>query len=321
MNEILVSSFSTTFLAVFKILMIAVIAAILVRKKIVEQEHIKGLSSILVVVLLPSLMFSNTIKSFKPDETVGWWILPLVGMGIPLLGILYSHIVFWKRPAMEKNIFAISAFPNAAYLVLPIGQVLFPNNFNEFSVYCFLFVIGFNVMLWSIGKYYITSSGNSYTFYWKELVTPPLLANITSVILVLLGLQVYIPQIILDPVAMLGSATVPTAIFVLGGTLGGISLKIWPKIIDIIRMILVKYILVPATVILVLYYIPIGNKPIYFTTLLVLEASAAPSTNLVLILRKYGGDIQQVGGLMIVGYFFSLFFMPFWIALFESLKN
>jgi malate permease and related proteins len=320
MSGIFVSSFLTMFFAVVKILMIALIAGLLVRKKIIQPEHIKGLSEILVMVLLPSLMFSNTISTFKPHDTVGWWILPLLGMGIPLLGILFSHLVFWKRPAHEKNIIAVSSFPNAAYLVLPLGTVLFPGQFNEFSVYCFLFVLGFNIMLWSIGKYYVTTSGNGERFKWKEIVTPPLVANISSVILVLLGLHVYIPQIILEPLGMIGTATVPMAIFVLGGTIGGISFRIWPKFVDITRLVLVKYILVPATVVISLHFFQIRGNAVLFTTLLVLEASAAPSTNIIVIMRKYGGDIQQVGGLMIVSYFLAIIIMPLWIALMDMIR-
>jgi malate permease and related proteins len=317
MSEIFVSSFLIMFLAVVKILMIALIAGLLVRKKVILPEHIKGLSEILVMVLLPSLMFSNTITTFKPQETLSWWILPLLGMGIPLLGILFSHLLFWKRPAHERNIIAVSSFPNAAYLVLPLGKVLFPEQFDEFSVYCFLFVLGFNIMLWSIGKYYVTSSGNGGRFKWRELVTPPLVANVSSVLLVLVGFHVYIPKIVLEPLVMIGSATVPMAIFVLGGTLGGISFKIWPKFFDMAKLVLVKYILVPATILLLLHFFPIRGNSVIFTTLLVLEASAAPSTNIIVIMRKYGGDIQQVGGLMIVSYFLAIILMPLWIALMD----
>jgi malate permease and related proteins len=320
MNEVFVSSFLTMFNAVVKILMIAFIAGILVRRKIIQPEHIKGLSEILVMVLLPSLMFSNTVTSFNPHETAGWWILPLLGMGIPLLGVLFSHFVFWRRPANEKNIFAVASFPNAAYLVLPLGKVLFPKQFEEYSVYCFLFVLGFNIMLWSLGKYYVTSSGYGERFKWKEIITPPLIANVSSVTLVLIGLHVYIPPIIMEPVGVIGSATVPMAIFVLGGTLGGISFKIWPKLLDVIKLVLIKYILVPATVLTLLHFFHIREYSVLLATLLLLEACAAPSTNIIVIMRKYGGDIQQVGSLTIISYFLAILIMPLWIALMDVIK-
>jgi len=317
MNGVFISSFLTMFYAVVKILMIAFIAGLLVRKKIIQTEHIKGLSEILVMVLLPALMFSNTITTFKPAETSGWWVLPLLGIGFPFIGLLFSHLVFWGRPDNQKNIFAVASFPNAAYLILPIGKVLFPDKFNEFSVYCFLFVLGFNIMLWSIGKYYVTVSGNGKSFKWKELITPPLVANLSSVSIVLLGMHVYVPKIILEPLSVIGSATVPMAIFVLGGTLGGISFKIWPKFFDIFRMLLVKFVMIPAVVLVFLHLFHTRENSPLIATLLVLEASAAPSTNIMVIMRKYGGDIQQVGGLLIIGYLMAIFIMPLWVALMD----
>ena len=175
MDQIFVSSFLTMFYAVAKIMMIALIAGLLVRKKIIEQEHIRGLSEITVMVLLPALMFTNTISTFKPGETVGWWILPLLGMAFPILGLSFSHIIFWKRPVAGKNILAVASFHNAAYLVLPIGQIIFPDQFDEFALFCFLFVMGYNPILWSVGKFFVTRSGEDYIYHWKDFITPRLL--------------------------------------------------------------------------------------------------------------------------------------------------
>jgi hypothetical protein len=86
MNEIFVSSFITMFDAVAKNHGYCDNCRNTGSKKIVKQEYIKGLSEITVIVLLPSLIFTKTISTFKPDETVGWWILPLIGMILPLLG-------------------------------------------------------------------------------------------------------------------------------------------------------------------------------------------------------------------------------------------
>jgi len=306
--------------AVAKIVMIAVIAGLLVRKKIILQEHIKGLSEITVMVLLPALILSKTLTTFKPSETVGWWILPLIGISVPLTGILFSKLIFYKRPQEQKNILAIASFPNSAYLVLPIGQVIFPMQFDQFALYNFLFIIGYNPILWSIGKYYATLTSDNYTFRIKELITPPLLANLASVSIVLIGIQGYIPDLILEPIGLIGSATVPMATFILGATLGGISLKIWPKRSDILKVILIRYILVPALMVGVLYYFNVQHYSALLATFLVIEATAAPATNLIVMVRKYGGDIQQVGSMLLICYFLAIIIMPFWVAFWDMIS-
>ena len=254
MNEVFLSSFLSMLDAVAKILTIALIAGLLVRKNIIKQEYIKGLSELTVIVLLPALIFTKTISTFKPDVTAGWWILPLIGAVLPLVGIFLGSIIFYKRPKHKKNILSVASFPNAAYLVLPIGQIIFPEQFDQFALYCFLFIIGYNPILWSVGKYYSTLTNDSYSFKFKELITPPLVANIASVLIVLIGLHRFIPDIIFEPINLIGSATVPIATFILGATLGAISFKIWPSLTDILKVLLIRFILVPAIMVSILYY-------------------------------------------------------------------
>jgi len=319
MNEVFLLSFLGMLNAVAKIIMIAVIAGLLVRRKIVLQEHIRGLSEITVMVLLPALIFSKTTTTFKPDETVGWWILPIIGIAMPLVGLFFSRLIFWKRPQEGKNILAVASFPNAAYLVLPIGQIIFPKQFDEFALYSFLFIIGYNPILWSIGKYYSTVTSENYSFKISELITPPLIANLSSVAIVLIGVQGFIPDLIMEPISLIGSATVPMATFILGATLGGISLKIWPKLTDIFKVLLIKYILIPGITIGVLFFFNIQAYSPLLASFLILEAAAAPATNIIVMIRKYGGDIQQVGSMMLVSYFIAILAMPFWMAFWDML--
>jgi malate permease and related proteins len=321
MSDVFVSSFLTMFSTVVKILMIAFLAGLLVRQKLVAQEHVRGLSEIVVMVLLPAMMFSMTINTFRPNETPGWWILPLIGMAMPLLGLFFSYLIFWKRPAEGKNIFAVASFQNSAYLVLPIGQMLFPDQFSEFALYCFLYVMGFNPVFWSIGKYFSTAGSHKMSLQWKDFITPPLIANLTAVILVLLGLEAYIPKIILEPIQLIGSATVPMATFVLGATLGAISFRIWPRLVDLFKLILIKFILIPVIVVYLLWKLKIDQYSALLATFLVIEASAAPATNIIVMIRKYGGNTQQVGGMMIVCYFFAILAMPVWMAVWELLHK
>jgi len=319
MSEVFLSSFLSMLDAIAKIITIAVIAGILVRKNIIKHEYIKGLSELTVIVLLPALIFTKTIGTFKPGETVGWWILPLVGATVPLIGIFISSIIFYKRPKHKKNIISAASFPNAAYLVLPIGQIIFPDQFDKFALYCFLFIMGYNPMLWSLGKYYSTLTNDNYSFKFKELITPPLVANVASVLVVLVGLHNFIPDIIFEPIALIGTATVPVATFILGATLGSISFKIWPSLSDIIKVIFVRFIAVPALMVAVLYYFNVHRFSALLATFLVIESCAAPATNLIVMIRKYGGDTQQISSLMLIMYFTAILAMPLWVAFWNTI--
>jgi len=305
--------------ALARIFIIIIVAGFLVRKNIISQIQIDALSKITVIVLLPSLVFSNTIQYFNPESLPFWWMLPIIGVVMSLIGVLIASGIFAVDFNKKKNYIAISSMQNAGYLVLPIGQVLYPNHFTEFALFSFLFILGYNPALWTLGKYLVTSTGTKIEFSYKTLITPPAVANVVSLILVLLGLQSIFPKSIVSSVDLLGQAAVPIATFILGATLGSVSLRKFPHVFDVVRVIVVKYILLPIVTIFILNFFNIGETHPLLADFFIIQAAAAPATGLIIQVRAYGGDVQKVASMMIVTYVVCLVAMPFWIAIWHTI--
>ena len=318
MNDIFFSSFLSMGEALARIFIIIIGAGLLVRKNIVSQVQIDALSKITVIVLLPSLVFSNTLQHFNPESLPFWWTLPIVGIVMSLIGVLLASGVFAVDFKKKRNYIAISSMQNAGYLVLPIGQVLYPEHFSEFALFSFLFILGYNPILWTLGKYLVTSTDAKIKFSYKTLITPPAVANVTSLILVLLGWQNIFPKSVVSSIDLLGQAAVPIATFILGATLGSISLRKFPNIFDVVRVIVVKYILLPLTTILILFYLNIGESHPLLADFFIIQAAAAPATGLIIQVRAYGGNVQNVAGMMIITYTVCLIAMPLWIAIWHT---
>ncbi len=322
MNDIFTAGFLSMLQALMRIFMIILLAGFLVRKNIIDKTHIDALSKITVIVLLPALVFGNTLQYFDPQQLSYWWLLPILGVLLSLLGLLLAALVFLPKPFNHKNLLALSSMQNAGYLVLPIGQVVYPEHFKDFSLLVFLFILGYNPVLWTLGKYLITSDYSStIDFDLKKIITPPAAANIISLLLVLLGWQHVFPHTIVASVDFLGQAAVPMATFVLGATLGSISLKQLPAFKDIFRVLSVKYILIPSAVIAILLTFHLGQTYPLLSDFLIIQAAAAPATGLILQVRAYGGDRQKVAGIMFIAYLFCLAALPFWIAFWHSLEG
>lgn len=305
--------------ALARVFIIILVAGLLVRKRIVTQKDINSLSKITVIILLPSLVFSNTLQHFSTATLPYWWMLPLLGIAMSSVGVLFASGVFAFDFHKQRNMIALSSMQNAGYLVLPIGQVIYPEHFTEFALITFLFILGYNPILWTLGKYFATSSDEKIKFSYKTLITPPAVANILSLIIVLLGWQKFFPDVFVGSVDLIGRAAVPIATFVLGATLGTVSLKKFPKLADILRVVFVKYLLLPITTIFILYYFKIGETYPLLADFFVIQAAAAPATGLILQVRTYGGDIQKVAGMMFLTYVVCLLALPFWIALWHIL--
>ncbi len=318
MDEIFITTFTSSLQAVGKIAVIAVVAGALTRRNVVTQGHIDGLVSITVKVFLPCLIFSKIVSTFDPGSFPLWWIMPLAAVLLFLMGMGISLPFFAKGFLGSRNMLALACMQNAGYFVLAIGQMIYRDRFDEFAMCCFLFVFGYSPILWSVGKYLSTShEGSRHSA--KGFITPPLCANFLAIIIALAGWRVYVPGMVLDVTGFIGSPTVPLAIFILGATLGGISYKKWPPAFDIARVIIIKFVLIPAAAICIVRLSGLKNTHPLIADLFVIQAASAPATGLILQVRNYGGDLQKVGSMMLLSYGFSIFAIPFWLAVWRIL--
>ncbi len=320
MSQIFWSGFWSMFDALAVVFIVIIAAGLLVRKNIVTDLHIESLSKITVVVLMPAMIFSNTLISFKPEELPAWWLLPLLGIGMSLGGMAIALLLFADNIKKHRSMIAVSSLQNAGYLVLPIGQVVYPEHFQEFALITFLFILGYNPLLWSLGKYLSTSSEVKVKITARSFITAPAIANVLSLLVVLLGLKPYFPKPFIDSADLLGKATVPIAIFVLGATLGSVSLRKFPSFIDILRVTSIRYMFIPAATVAVLYAIGLGKTHPLLADFFVIQSAAAPATAIMLQVRAYGGDRQKTGSMMLLSYVFCLVALPFWIALWHIIN-
>lgn len=314
MNGPFLTSFLPVFKAVFSIFLIIAASGLLVRFKVISQENIKSLSVATINVFYPCLIFSKVIKNFNPVEFHDWWLMPLSSIAMILIAMGISALLFYKELPKKKNMIALSSLMNAGYLVLPVGQMLYPNQFDEFASLCFLFILGLSPVLWSVGKFLVTSeAGEKMTL--KSLATPPFVANLLAVLLVLTNLKLFVPNIILTTTSFLGNATVPLATFILGATLGSISFKIWPSVWDVLRVVSVKFMIIPVITIFVLSLTNLRTEYPLLADLFVIQSAVAPAANIIIQIRKYGGDKQKVGSVMFISYLICLISIPLWLSI------
>jgi predicted permease len=235
------------------------------------------------------------------------------------MGLLVSGIFYYNKISESKKYIALAAFMNANYMVLPIGQLAFPDQFDSFATYTFLFVLGVNPALWSIGKYLITDKADNQ-FTLKQLFTPPFAAILLAVVLVLTGLHTYIPELIMEPIDFIADAAVPAATLVLGATIGSVSLRKLPPISDILKVTATKLFILPFITIVFLKYTQLLENNSLLADLLVIEAAVAPASSLVIQVRKYGGDSQNVGYIMFITYVLCLLTIPLWFTLWKFIQ-
>lgn len=311
------AAFAGAGLALAKVALVIVAAGMLVRRGVLTQAMVDALSTATVVLFLPCLMFANIVHQLDPAALPWWWVLPLVAIGMSLAGLGLAAALFAGSLRAKRHLLPVAAMQNAGYLVLPVGLALVPERFDTFALYCFLFILGFNPWLWSVGKHLISGGGDGRGL--RGLVTPPLVATLSAVAVVLAGLDHLLPAVALDAVGMIGQAAVPVATVVLGASLGGVRLALGGRGWDAARLLTVKLLLLPAATVAVLLALDVAATDPLLARFLVIQSAAAPAANLILMVRTYGGPEREISSHMLLAYCACALTLPAWIALWSSI--
>jgi predicted permease len=318
--ETLTTTAITTAAAILKIFFVVAVSGFLVRRGVLTDAMVTALSRATIILFLPCLIIDKIVGHLSPAEDPLWWTLPLAAVVMVLAGLAAAALLFLRELPAKRNMLPLASMQNAGYLILPVGLALYPLEFDQFALYCSLFIMGFNPMLWSVGKLLATDEANRQPGL-RGLLNPPLVACLLAIGLVLSGSSRWIPGPLLDAVELVGDGAVPVATVVLGAMLGGIPLRLRSHLWDLGRVLLVKYGMLPALTVAVLAISGLGEVSPLLARFLVLEAAAAPAANLILQVRAYGGDEQKVGSIMLVSYLVCIASLPVWLAVWESISR
>lgn len=312
-------SFVFAFVIITKIFLISTIGFISRKTNLINETTVKSLAKVIVTVLMPCLIFSKLIMGFNKTLLPLWWALPIIGALFSIISISVSSLFFIKKISDKKPLLAISGIQNAGYLILPFGIFLFPKSQDEFISYLIMFIIGFDIVLWSLGKYLITDNHSSKKISIKDFISPPLVASAFTLALVAIGLSNYIPNEIVDSFETVGKATIPIAMIILGASLAEIKISkklIEDSMIDIIKVLSVKFLLIPTITLAILLIFDVNSFSVVLATLLLLESCSPPATNLLVQIKNYGGEANSSGVIIFISYIVSIIAVPAWLVIF-----
>ena len=291
-------SFGTTFQAIFGLVFLGSIGFFLVKRGTISGECLKLLSDLVIGLFIPFLMFYEIVKKFSFDLYPNWWLFPLLsllvasaGYGLGLLALSFD-----KTLRQDKGDFlGVVTFQNSGYLPLPLVAALLPPGIRDtMFIYIFLFLLGFNMTVFSFGLFLLTPKDTGKKFDLKHMFNGPVIATLSALLCVFLRINRFLPDFFLNPVGTFGGAAIPLSILVVGGNLGLIRTGHASNFRKISYAIIIKLLILPA---IFLGFI-ILLKPDPLVGLLVLLQAAMPTATLMSIIsRKLDQDgcfINQV---------------------------
>ena len=305
-------AFKSTFSGVGESFILGVIGYLLIKRNILGEEGLNALSRLVIDVTLPLLIFCRLVKDFSFETFPNWWLFPLISLGITLAGLLVGWLFsgFVQGPQRKLQFLSLVSFQNSGYLPLVLlGSLLTPEKAQVMFIYLFLFLLGFNLLLFSFGIYLLTFA-KAKKFDWKSLLNPPVIATLAGLALVFFNLNHFFSPVLLRPLQSAGDCTLPLATFVVGGNIAAIHLgRIEKK--AMFWMSLAKLVIMPA---LGLWLVFVLKLPELFGLLIVLQLAMPPATNLSVIISHYKKEDLLISQGIFCGHIAAIITIPVFLS-------
>ncbi len=182
----------------------------------------KKLSSIVVDITCPLLVFSSVMGDEMPDRSL---ILPLVGEGF-LTYIILLVFGFWVPRFISKNhddqgmIGFSLMFANVGFIGYPIVASIFG---PKAVFYAALLNVPNTFFIFTAGVMLVKGEYSIRQFNPKVLLSPALIGAFIAALLVAFG--VHTPEMIARPITMVGNITVPAALMIIGSSMARLPLR------------------------------------------------------------------------------------------------
>ena len=309
--------FKITGLAMGQIFILGGLGYMLVKKNILSSEGLEALSRLVIGIVFPALILSQMLKGFSFNLYSNWWIFPLISLVITVigLGVGWGLLKLSKIKTDKLQFLSLVAFQNSGYLPLALAAAIFTGqSAQDIFIFIFLFLLGFDLVAWSLGIYMLTYE-KQVKFKLQSLFSAPVIANLASLLLIALGLNKFIPEVLFKPLSLVGNCTLPLAMLVVGGNVALVQLKNVDKKVNFI-FLLGKLVILPALGIVVVLKLAL---PFLWGFLIVLQLSMPSATSLSVIIRRFNRPDNLISQGVFFSHIISLLTIPLFLSLYLSL--
>jgi len=307
-------------LAVIKLSLVALLGFYLYRKSFIKEGSLKFLTFFVINFAFPFLIFSNLIENSQIVLTYSLGRFIAISVIIFLSGYILGFIASLRRSHEFRGEFiSMVSFQNGGYLPINIAFFLFPPGIREkFLVFTFLYLLGFNVIMWS-GVSFFIFKGKRRKLRLKSLFIPPITSTIISLILIYTGLVKLIPSLVISPLKMVGETSFVLSAIILGCWLAKIKLKGFLG-----RLSLISKAAGLKLIILPLFFL-IGVVSFKIFSLLglfiILQAAMPSAVSLPIVANLNGADSEFVSQGVFFTHIFSIFTIPLWLGLYLKVSG
>lgn len=268
----------------------------------------KGISNLVLYITLPALIIKSMQFEFSKDLLIKSGQILLISVLFYAVAIILSYIIvrLLKTSGIQKDVFQFMLiFSNVGYMGHPVVYAIY----GELGVfYAAIMNITFNLLLWTVGIYVITrNSGKTHgSINYKEVLRNP------GIIAVFIGFAFFLfsiklPRFIFDTLDMLGNATTPLSMMVIGAILGDIAIREIFNDYKILWISIARLIVIPGVIMSILMIMKFNGLLLGVPVIIAAMPAAA---NTAVFATLYDSDYYLASKGVFVTTFLSIITIP-----------
>ena len=284
----------------------------------VTANFSKGLSVLLVNVIIPMLTIRTFANNFKVEELfnnaklLGVSVIVLVisvAIGFPLAAI-FSR----TKGVLDRNKFDVYTYSmtitNLGYFGYPLIEALFGEKMlASFMVFC----IPFNMFIYTFGIYILNPNK---VFSLKKLLNIPMLSMVVGMVLGLVDIK--FPEIIKNVLASGGDCQAPVAMLLTGVVFASNNLKEMVVAGKVYLAYILKLIVIPAFAIFVLTSLKLSAE---LSLCIFVLISLPAGLNSIVFPEAFGGDSRTGAQICFVSTIMCVITIPIMLTLFSHVSG
>lgn len=292
-----------------------IIPGIIFRKKdIISAAQSDGISSLAVNITWPCLVVDAMQMDFSAAVLKDSGYMMAAAMMVFAMAAVVT-LVLSKLLRLDNSKRYITAFMllfgNTGFIGIPVIRALYG---TEAVFFAAILEMVNDVVIFTIGMMLIQmSAGAKLRFEPKLFLNPGLIGVIVGLLLFLL--DIHLPEVIGGAVEMVGDATTPLTMFLIGYQLGGLKAKEILKDASIYVISFTKLLIVPVLALIVLR-VAVGDFSLLEKVLIMSFAMPAGSVS-VIFSQQYRGETAFATKTVLLSTLFSIVTIPVFAVMME----
>ncbi|SCZ80566.1 AEC family transporter [Acidaminobacter hydrogenoformans] len=296
---------------IFVIFLLIVIGAVVKRLRVVSDDIIREVGSLVINVTLPAFLITSMNMEFSPSVLRSSAVFLIISLCVYVFGILMVRPATWvlrvDGKAMDVYEYII-LFSNFGYMGYPVINLIFG---AQGVFYTAIYNLPFSFLVWTHGVHVLKRHGDAAHTHRKGFrPNPSLIAVVAGFILFLLSVK--LPAPIYDALSLVGSMTTPLSMMFIGFILAESDFKQLTMDWKVYAFSAIRLLVMPVCVYLVLKMM--GFEGLLLGVPVVISAMPA-AANSAVIAAQYGSDFQLASRAVFISTLLSIATIPLFVAL------